>query len=261
MGPGDDSRARIPRTLRLPGVYPPQEDTALLIEALSRLEIRAETAVLDVCTGSGAVALAAADGGSCDVTAVDISRRAVWTTRWNARLRGRRGVRAYRADVTDLGRTAMRCTGTRGAGQRFDVIVCNPPYVPAPPGTDTRGADRAWDAGARGRALLDPLCRLLPTLLNPGGRLLIVQSECADIPRSLDRLGAHCASVRVLARRSIAFGPVMTSRSGYLEREGLLPAARREEIAVIEAVGREAHERPRHRSPAGAVAVTEPARR
>ncbi|MEU2880882.1 50S ribosomal protein L11 methyltransferase, partial [Streptomyces sp. NPDC007070] len=46
--------------LVLPGVYAPQDDTALLAEALGDEPLRPGAEVLDVGTGSGALALAAA---------------------------------------------------------------------------------------------------------------------------------------------------------------------------------------------------------
>lgn len=211
--------------VRLPGVYRPQDDTTLLIEALRAVELHADTSVLDVCTGSGAVAIAAAEAGAGRVDAIDICRRAVWTARWNARLRGYRGVTVRRADAimdADLG--------------RFDLIVSNPPYVPTPPGTSTGAAARAWDAGMRGRSLLDPLCERLPSMLAPGGTLLIVQSEFADIDQTMRRLRAAGTDVSVAARRRIAFGPVLNRRVEYLAREGLLTSDDHvETIAVIRA--------------------------
>ncbi|MFE4216161.1 hypothetical protein [Streptomyces sp. NPDC056844] len=61
----------------LPGVYAPQADTYLLAEALQAEEI-AKGTDLDVCTGSGALAVLAARMGA-RVSATDISRRAVMT--------------------------------------------------------------------------------------------------------------------------------------------------------------------------------------
>ncbi|MFG2794239.1 50S ribosomal protein L11 methyltransferase, partial [Streptomyces sp. NPDC048419] len=75
--------------LTLPGVYAPQWDTGLLARALHREGVGSRTEVLDLGTGSGALAVQAARLGA-QVTAVDISRRAVLTARLNALLAGQR---------------------------------------------------------------------------------------------------------------------------------------------------------------------------
>ncbi|NEE27052.1 methyltransferase, partial [Streptomyces sp. SID7982] len=70
------------RVVRLPGVYRPQTDTLLLAMAMRREGIGPGTDLLDLCTGTGALALHAARLGA-RVTAVDISRRAVASARLN----------------------------------------------------------------------------------------------------------------------------------------------------------------------------------
>ena len=106
------------RLVTLPGVFRPISDTWLLADALDAEDLPARARVLDLCSGSGALALRAAR--RADTTAVDVSRRAVATIRLNAALNGVK-VRALRGDLFD----AVR-------GERFDAIVSNPPYVPAP---------------------------------------------------------------------------------------------------------------------------------
>ncbi len=70
------------RIWRLPGVYAPQADSFLLAQAMRREGIGAGMDVLDVCTGSGVLALCAARLGA-RVSAVDVSRRAVLSARLN----------------------------------------------------------------------------------------------------------------------------------------------------------------------------------
>jgi release factor glutamine methyltransferase len=216
--------------LLLPGVYAPQDDTALLAEALADEPRTPGAQVLDVGTGSGALALAAARRGA-EVTAVDISRRAVWTARLNARLY-RLPVRIHHGNLFDPVR-----------GRSFDVILANPPYVPAP---DTRrgprGRRRAWDAGQDGRLVLDRICRDSPPLLRPGGVLLVVHSALSGPGRTLDLLRAAGLKASVVRRRWIGFGPVLRSRRDWLRERGLLPASEegdgtdeKEELVVIRA--------------------------
>src|SRR4051794_3980570 len=190
------------RLVTLPGVFRPISDTWLLADALDREPLPPGARVLDLCSGSGALAVRAALGGrDREVTAVDVSRRAVFTIRVNAALNGVR-VRARRGDLLDA-----------VAGERFDAIVSNPPYVPAP--TDelpSRGVERAWDAGRDGRALLDRICARAADHLRPGGLLLVVHSSLLGVAPTADALLAGGLEVDVAARERGPLGPLMRAR-------------------------------------------------
>src|SRR4051812_44119932 len=101
-----------------PGVFSPLSDTWMLAARLRAEPALQGGSVLDACTGSGAVAIAAALAGAADVTAVDASRRAVLGARLNARLNGAR-VRVLHGNLL-----------APLNGRRFDLITSNPPYVP-----------------------------------------------------------------------------------------------------------------------------------
>jgi release factor glutamine methyltransferase len=206
-----------------PGVYRPQSDTALLAESLRLIGVAPGARVLDVGTGTGALAMAAVQAGAGHVTAIDVSRRAVLAARFNTRVR-RLPVRVEHGDA--LARVAHR---------RFDMVLSNPPYVPAEGATaPRRGPERAWDAGRQGRALLDPLCRQAAGLLNPGGMLLLVHSTVAGVDVTFDQLRGAGLSVSVIARRKVGFGPVMRTRQGFLRRNGMVqPGQTHEELVVI----------------------------
>jgi release factor glutamine methyltransferase len=71
-------------------------------------------------------------------------------------------------------------------------------------------------------------------MLAHGGTVLIVQSEFAGVDATVRALRATGLKAGVVAEQLIPFGPVMSARADWLEREGLLPHGRREEwIAVI----------------------------
>lgn len=211
--------------MRLPGVYPPQADTWLLADVLQERGSVVGRRVLDVCTGTGALAIAAALSGAASVTAVDLSARAAMTTWLNSRLQGH-AVRVRRGDL-------FRCV----AGERFDVVLANPPYVPARVTRLPRHRiSRSWDAGPDGRALLDRICAESPGVLVDGGTLLLTQSVVADESRTLERLEHFGLSAYVVARVVHPFGPVLRQRASMLEAGGhIAPGQRQDELVVIEA--------------------------
>ncbi|MFF7338161.1 HemK2/MTQ2 family protein methyltransferase [Streptomyces sp. NPDC008163] len=211
------------RLWTLPGVYAPQADTHLLARALQAEGPAAGMDVLDVCTGSGALALLAARSGA-RVSAIDISRRAVLTTRLNAARAGHR-VRVLRGDLTGP-----------VLGRRFHLIVSNPPYVPAPQAPRAHGPQVAWDAGLRGRQALDRICAHAHDALHPNGVLLLVHSGLCGAEETLARLTASGLRAAVAGRASVPFGPVMTTRLPWLRARGLLgPRDDTEELVVIRA--------------------------
>jgi release factor glutamine methyltransferase len=211
------------RILTLPGVFQPRSDTWMLADALVAA-LRPGARVLDLCTGSGALAVTAATHGAGEVVAVDVSRRALLSVRANALLHRAR-VRAVRGDLF----------GALDAGERFDVIVSNPPYVPdATDALPTHGARRAWDAGRDGRVLLDRICREAPDHLRPGGVLLLVHSSVIGEHETLAALSAGGLEATVLERRRGPLGPLLSARAPELEAKGLLaPGERTEELLVV----------------------------
>lgn len=213
-----------------PGVYAPQEDSRFLVDAMDRYRPPMALRVADLCTGSGFVAVAAAIRGAAAVTAFDICPRAVRCARAN--------VSAAGVDVdVHLGHWARAAEFGP-----FDLILSNPPYLPAPDGdAEIPPADAAppvaVDAGLDGRLVLDPLCAHAPALLADGGALLIVQSEFAGIDQTVAALLAVGMRVDSVTYQSIPFGPVVTSRAAWLESTGKLELGRRtERLAVIAAV-------------------------
>lgn len=210
------------RVLTVPGVFRPRSDAWLLAELLpSRLPPR--TAALDVFTGSGVLAVAAGRAGAATVTAVDVSRRAVACARVNGRLNGV-AVRALRGDLF-----------APVAGESFDLITANPPYLPGVGGgLPAGGAARAWEGGRDGRALLDRLCAEAPRYLRPGGELLVVQSSLVGVDETLDQLGATGLRAEVVIRRRGPLGPLVAARAEMLEARGVLaPGQREEELVVV----------------------------
>lgn len=138
-------------------VYPPSEDTRLLLEAIN---IRNASTFLEVGTGTGLVALHAAS--ECKVVATDISPHAVALCRRNAATNGL-PLEVVRADLV------------AGLREPFDVIAFNPPYLPGVGGRDW--IERSWDGGPDGNQVILRFLDQVGPLLAEGGVLYLLLSS------------------------------------------------------------------------------------
>ncbi|WP_433662563.1 HemK2/MTQ2 family protein methyltransferase [Nocardia sp. CA-128927] len=210
--------------IRTPNIYRPQSDTWLLAEALAQAALPRGGQAVDICSGTGALAVRAGLAGARSVTAVDISRAAAATTWLNCRVHGIKAEILYGDFETAL------------ATRRFDVLLANPPYVPAHDRVPVRGRARAWHAGHDGRSILDRLCTLAPTLLADYGTALIVHSTVADPDLTITQLRDGGLKAAVVARATIPFGPVMRRCTNHLLASGLIQTGQQyEELVVIRA--------------------------
>lgn len=198
-----------------PGVYAPCSDTAFLADSLPDVN---GARVLELCSGSGALALTAAARGATRVVAVDRSARAVAAARVNARLNRLGHVEVRRGDL-------FRALEPH---ERFDLIVANPPYLPAEVDDDPR-----WDAGADGRGVLDRIVAGAPGRLRPGGRLALVQSGFSGVEETVGALERAGLDVAAPAERRGPLGPIVKARRAYLERCGVLAAGAAEELMAV----------------------------
>ena len=197
------------------GVYAPQEDSQLLVDVMEKTGLARGRRVADLCTGSGVVAIAAREQGAVEVTAFDICSRAVHCARTNAATAG--------VDVAvHLGSWA------RGMEfGPFDLIVCNPPYVPHDPSIEGMqlpshiGPRTGMGCRLRRATGPRPAVRELRTNSSPtAARMLFVQSEFAGPRQTLARLAGSGLDAEVIAWQWIPFGPVLSSRSQWLEETG-----------------------------------------
>jgi release factor glutamine methyltransferase len=210
------------RRIPFPGVFKPLSDSRLLAEWIGREPLADGARVLDLCTGSGILAIAAARAGASDVTAVDVSRRAVVAASLNARLNGVR-VRTLCGDLFSPVRN-----------ERFDLIVSNPPYIPSP--TDRlpdHGPARALDAGWRGRIFLDRICAEAADHLTEGGALLLIHSSICSEQTTVEALGRRGLDAAVVVRKPGPLGRVLSARASMLRSRGLLDDDDSEEIVIV----------------------------
>jgi release factor glutamine methyltransferase len=139
-----------------PRVYPPSEDTFLLLE---EIEVRPGERVLEMGCGTGIISLHCAKAGGV-VTAADINPRAVDCARANAERNGLEAEFLHSDLFLDV-------------EGRFDLIIFNPPYLPDEIGGDI---ERSWAGGEGGVRVLERFLRDAPVHLGEGGRVMVLLS-------------------------------------------------------------------------------------
>lgn len=168
----------------------PRQDTETLCEqALTLLRGRAGAEVLDLCTGSGAIAVSAARlQPGLRVTATDMSSDALDVARGNARMNGV-CVRFLQGDLF-----------APVAGERFDAILCNPPYLTADDMVHlqtevAREPRMALFGGEDGLAFYRCLANEVYVHLKPGGCALfeVGDGQAAEVLRLMSE-NAMCAA-------------------------------------------------------------------
>ncbi len=180
-------------------LIPRQETEVLVDEVLGRLADAPGGIVVDVGTGSGAIALALASEGAFErVIGTDVSTDALEVARANAAHLGpalraavefRHG--AFLAPVDDM----------RG---QLRAVVSNPPYIAYHEAAALPAGVRDWEpalalfAGADGMAAIAAIVRDAPALLAPGGLLALeVDARRAGIAAELVSSDARYADVAV----------------------------------------------------------------
>lgn len=171
-----------------PGVFVPRPETELVAqaaidEASALLSSGQGALVVDLCTGSGAIAAAvASEAAGATVHAVELSERA---HAYAARNLSGTGVALHLGDAVTL---------LEELGASVDVLVSNPPYVPNPqvpvdPEVSLHDPELAlYGGGADGMDFPLALIARAEFLLKPGG-LLVMEHDESQGPAMLAALG------------------------------------------------------------------------
>jgi release factor glutamine methyltransferase len=151
------------------GVFIPRYETEVLVEAA--LQSGSSGIALDLCTGSGPLALSLADEGSfSEVFATDISEGALSLASRNALYNNISNVSFFRGDLFDA---------LPPGSPRFDTIVSNPPYIPT---DDLDGLPRsvsdfepraALDGGDDGLDVIRRIIQSAPEYMRAGSALIV----------------------------------------------------------------------------------------
>ena len=189
-----------------PGVFVPRHRTEFLV-AQAAAVARPGAVVVDLCCGSGALAMAvAAVVPGIELHAADIDPVAVRCARRNL---DAVGGRVYEGDLDRPMPTSLR--------GRVDILVANVPYVPTadiellPREARLYEARAALDGGVDGLDVLRRVAAAAPTWLAPGGHLLVETSE-RQAPQAMEIVAGNGLTPRV-ARSDDLDATVVVARS------------------------------------------------
>ena len=167
-----------------PATLVPRPETELLVDlALREIPRKADWEILDLGTGSGAIAIAiAGERSMCQVTAVDVSDDALAVAREN--------IRALSFGNVSL---ALGSWTTPVQGRMFNVIVSNPPYVRSDDEALLKLQHEPQSALAAGKDGLDAIRVLAadcPAILEDDG-VLLIEHGADQAPEVSDLLESH----------------------------------------------------------------------
>ena len=166
-------------------VLVPRPETEILVEhALQLIGGDPTASVIDLGTGSGAIALAIAkERPGIRITGTDASEAALEIARANAQTLGLTGIRWRQGSWFDA-----------VPGERFDLIVSNPPYVAGGDAHLTMLAAEPLAALTPGPTGLEAYAAIFPAAvrhLNPGGRIIVEHGaeQAAPVANLLEQSG------------------------------------------------------------------------
>jgi release factor glutamine methyltransferase len=167
-------------------VYEPAEDSFLFAE---NLPVATGDRVVDMGTGCGILGVIAATKAD-EVVAVDINPYAVRCAKENA----------------ELNHVAEKMSFVQGdlfssitAGERFDLVLFNAPYLPSDDEDEDSWLARSWTGGVSGRNVIDRFISGAPKHLEPNGEILLVQSTLSDVEETLSRFAGSRLRAEVVA--------------------------------------------------------------
>lgn len=161
-----------------PGVFIPRPETELLAEwAIGIVAPLPRAEVADLCSGSGALALAIA--AHCPNATVHAVERSPAALAWLRRNTSGTRVEVIAGDIRDVAIPGP-----------LDLVVANPPYVPSvyrvPPEIDFDPQEAVF-AGEDGLDLIPDVVARAASLLRPGGRLGFEHDESHDVTALLEK--------------------------------------------------------------------------
>jgi len=213
-----------PYTLK--GVYPPSDDTYLIIDYFKKnidenffdgLPLKSIRKILDMGTGTGMIALFLLEikknfsKFTSNIYASDISDTAIRCATLNE------GANNYKNNINFI-KSDLFGSFPSNLQHSFDIIVFNPPYLPSlsykEKDTIPRRSDSNWDGGGRGIEVFLEFIRQVKGFINLEQKYYIyyISSSVADLSQLNDELETRGFLNRILAKKHIFFEDIILNR-------------------------------------------------
>jgi release factor glutamine methyltransferase len=158
----------------------------------SNLTAKKSDCVLEIGIGSGYVSLTAARDAKI-VVGTDTNIHAVKLAKLNAKLNNTTNVDFVLGDLFGP------------IGERFDLVLINPPYLPRIDEVNRKHIDSSWDGGEDGREVSDRFLKGVEKYLNESGRILMIQSSISDHKWTLRTFLEKGFQVRTISEERVFF--------------------------------------------------------
>jgi len=190
----DDGR---PDIIVFPGVYPPSEDTYLLLDAL---DIRDDDSFLEVGCGTGFISVTVARRIN-NAVCIDTSLDAVLNTQENLRRNNlHRKCHVIESDLLDA----------LSPSAKFSLIVFNPPYLPDD--DEDTDLDHALVGGETGVEITQRFIEQAIEHLTSEGRVYVVVSSLANIDSIFQTMVKHRLTIDTVSEEPMFFEKIQVLR-------------------------------------------------
>jgi release factor glutamine methyltransferase len=196
-----------------PGVFIPRPETEAVLEWAAAQSLPAGPVIVDLCTGSGALAVALAQHWpAARILGIDDSESALGYARRNSE---GTNVELVRADVTELAHQGEPLPGLNG---QVDLVVANPPYIPAgavlEPEVAQHDPPHALFGGPDGMSVIAAVVELAGRWLRTGGYFAVEHDDTTS-GLTVEIIANTALFDDIVARRDLTGRPrFVTARRG-----------------------------------------------
>jgi len=92
------------------------------------------------------------------------------------------------------------CNGASALNMKFDLIVCNLPYLPS-----NELVDRAVDGGTDGKLVAQEIIESTKNVIKDGGKFFLLTSSLADYDKIIKHIESYGFKVRIVANKKMFF--------------------------------------------------------